>query len=217
MNRFAALALVIVACSQLLYGQNPAATPPQDSVNAAAPRMIGHGAFPVKIIRSLDSSKLKDGDAIEAETLGAIQLRDGRLIPKHSKVIGYVKRSTARSRGDQQSELAIRFDKIKLDKADLRMLGIVQAVFPPPDEYDPRYVNGPIAKESGIGLTGADAKTGSNMDSGSSARAVMTTESTGVQGMKGLDLGRDGSLSSNGKSVKLNAEVRMIVRAAFLE
>jgi hypothetical protein len=39
---------------------------------APAPQGLGHGAFPVIVVRPLDSSKLKPGDVVEFKTTGSI-------------------------------------------------------------------------------------------------------------------------------------------------
>jgi hypothetical protein len=207
MNRVAALALAVVTCSFVLCAQ--------DSAPGPAPHLIGRGNFAVKIIRTLDSSKLKEGDVIEVETLGAFKLRDGRLVPKKSKVAGYVRKSTALSQGDAGSELAISFVTISLSDKPLRVKGIVQAVFPPLDQEDPRVLG--IPPSGGATGLSSDVRAGSNLESDQNGEVVMTTESVGVVGMHNLELEHDGSLKSKGKSVKLGANVRMIVRAAFLE
>jgi hypothetical protein len=167
------------------------------------------------VIRTLDTSKLKQGDAIEAETLGAFKLHDGTLVPKKSKVIGYVTKATARSNGDSQSELAIRFAKINWGDKTVAVQGIVQAVFPRLEDEDPRVLGIP---PSG-GATGAtnEIKTGSNLDSTSHAQVVITPQATGVHGVPNLELGQDGSLSSKGKNVKLGVDIRMIIWATFLQ
>ena len=99
------------------------------------PAAIGHGAFPVKVVKTLDSSKLKEGDNVEVETAGAFKLPDGTLVPKGSKLTGHVTSSKARSKGDSDSQLTVSFDKLNITNGkQLSVKGIVQAVFPPPDE-----------------------------------------------------------------------------------
>jgi hypothetical protein len=214
MNRFAALALAVLTSSLWTYAQDTPSIS-SDPANPAPLHLIGHGAFAVRIICTLDSSKLKEGDVIEVEILSAFKLRDGRLVPKKSRVTGYITKSTARSKGATESELSTTFAKIDLGDKPLQVRGIVQAVFPPPDEEDPSVFG--IPPSGGITGMQNDIKTGSNLDSEKRGRLVMTTESVGVEGMHNLELGQDGSLKSKGKSVKLGVNVRMIVRAAFLE
>src|SRR5579871_147914 len=60
----------ILLSSTLLFGQ---AAPAPAQAGAA----VGHGSFPAKVTKTLDSSKLKDGDAFEVETAETFKLPDG--------------------------------------------------------------------------------------------------------------------------------------------
>jgi hypothetical protein len=176
--------------------------------------VIGNGAFPVKVIRTLDASKLKEGDAIEVETLG---FQTPRRNVGSEKIEGHRLRGKGNGEVERQSqsELVIRFAKINFGDKAVLIQGIVQAVFPRPDDEDPRVFGIP---PSG-GTTGAtnEIKTGSNLASTSHAQVVMTTQSTGVQGVPNLELGQGGWLSSKGKNVNLGVDIRMIIEAAFLQ
>ena len=93
MNRVS-IALLALAAS-LCFGQAVAS-----AQSATTPVATGHGAFPVKVTKTLDSSKLKEGDAVEVETAGSFKLPDGTLVPKGSKLTGHVTAAKARSKGD---------------------------------------------------------------------------------------------------------------------
>src|SRR5579863_3646927 len=82
--------------------------------SASTAAVVGHGAFPVAVMKTLDSSKLKQDDSIEVETAGSFKLPDGTLIPKGSKLEGRVVSSKARSRGDSDSELVLAFNKLDI-------------------------------------------------------------------------------------------------------
>jgi hypothetical protein len=211
MKRLGTVFLVMLAAA-CCRGQNATPDP-----GASPPKVAKHyGSFPAKVVRTLDSSKLRKGDAIEVETAGSFKLSDGTMVPKGSKLVGHVTEAKAVSKGDPQSELAIAFDKLNLVHGkQVAVMGIVQAVFPPSDELDPRITNGPMEKESGIGLSG-DARTGST-DSHSKAQLAENPGSVGVQGIKNLELGKGGLLSSKGKNVKLGTDYRLIVKAVILE
>ena len=222
MNRFGIGFLSILFAASLCFGQ--AATPVQ------AAGAVAHGAFPVKTTKTLDSSKLKQDDAIEVETSGSFKLPDGTLVPKGSKLEGRVVTSKARSKGDSDSELTLAFNKLNIQGGkELAVKGAVQAVYPPADEpMGPNMstagtsaggsahgsaVGGGGVSPGGVGLT--NTKSGADMESSSTSQAVMDMKATGVQGMHDLSLD-NGVFTSKGKNVKLGNGVRMIVRVDIL-
>ena len=213
--RLLVLAPLLVAC----HGQDSIPVPPQSASQTAAARVTGHGAFPVKVTKPLDSSKLKEGDAVEVETAGGFKLPDGTLVPKGSKMAGHVAEAKARSKGDAQSQLAVTFERLNVANGkQLSVKGTVQAVFPPPDEVDPGVANGPtMGRSGGPGYTPPNVKSGANMDSPTRPEPAMDPKSTGVQGIHDLQLEQGGVLSSKGKQVKLGSGVRMIVSIDILE
>jgi hypothetical protein len=220
MKRIGSLALVALGASLMCFGQSEAATPA--STPAGAMKAVGHGAFPVKLIKSLDSSKLKEGDAVEAETAGSFKLPDGTLVPKGSKLAGHVTASKARSKGDPGSQLTVVFDKLNVANGkQLSVKGLVQAVFPPYEEPAPNMAGkasgaaGGGDAEGPVGLI-TDSKSGSNMSSNSKPEPAADPKSTGVHGIHDLELGQDGAFFSGGKHVKLDSGVRMIVRVDIL-
>ena len=216
MNRIGIVVLGTVFAASLCYGQGSTPAPSQ-----AAPAATGHGAFPVKITRTLDSSKLKEGDSVEVETAGSFKLADGTLVPKGSKLTGHITAAKARSKGDSDSQLTVTFDKLNVANGkQLSVKGTVQAVFPPADEPQPEV---PRASTSpgGSGMSGGavgatpdykpmtEIKTGSNTST-NAGEASADPKSVGVHGLDNLQL-NDGVLTSKGKNVKLGGGVRMIV------
>ena len=186
------------------------------------PTAMGHGAFPVKIEKTLDSSKLKEGDSIEVETAGTFKLPDGTLVTRGSKLTGHVVAAKARSKGDSASELTLVFDKLNIAGGkQLTVKATVQGVFPPAEEVDPG-VPGSSTRQGGRGVSGpagsfpapdykpSDIKTGIG-DSKSTAQAAVDPKAMGVQGIDNLQL-ENGVLTSKGKNVKLGGGYRMIVR-----
>ena len=197
MNRISSLVLGLLLAASLCYGQSPTATPSQA---APASRAIAHGAFPVKVTKTLDSSKLKEGDTVELETSGSFKLADGTLVPKGSKLTGHVVSAKARSNGDGESQLNIAFDKVNISNGtQLSIKGVVQAVFPPSDEPDPGVARAESTAAGGgmgggVGLV-PTLKVGSNPDSNANVQPVVDPKSVGVQGMHDLQL-ENGVLSS---------------------
>lgn len=212
MNRISIVVLGALLAASFCYGQDSTSTPAQ-----AAAAAVGHGAFPAKVIRTLDSSKLKEGDTVEVETAGSFKLPDGTLVPKGSKLTGHVTAAKARSKGDTDSQLSVTFDKLSVANGkQLSIKGVVQAVFPPVEEAEPQMAGkatggagGGYGASATVGTVTND-KTGSNMDSSAKPDPASDPKSVGVQGMHGLELS-DGVLSSKGKNVKLSDGVRMIV------
>jgi hypothetical protein len=165
----------------------------------------------------LDSSKLREGDRVEAETAGSFKLRDGTLVPKGTKLAGHVSASKARAKGDADSELTVVFDNLNLANGQqLVVKGSVQAVFPPaPDDANPVVAASTMSKSGGPGYQPSDVKSGSNREVVDNALPYMDSNSVGVQGIHDLQLS-NGVLSSKGKQVKLGNGVRMIVHVDIL-
>jgi len=212
---------ILFATAAVGYGQS--------SSSAGESAAVGHGAFPVKVTKTLDSSKLKEGDAVEVETAGSFKLPDGTLVPKGSKLTGHVTAAKARAKGDSDSQLTVAFDKLDITNGkQLSIKGMVQAVFPPADEpAGPNMatmgtsgggsahgstVGGGGVSSGGIGIT--STKNGAETQS-SSGQVVMDTKAVGVQGMHDLQL-ENGVLTSKGKNVKLGSGVRLVVHADIL-
>jgi hypothetical protein len=218
MVRISSIVLVVLFAAPLCLAQ----AEPQSSLQAAT-TTIGHGSFPVKVTKTLDSSKLKEGDTVELETSGGFKLPDGTLVPKGSKIFGLVTAAKARSKGDSQSQLVIAFDKLNVANGkQLAVKGTVQAVFPPADEPDPG-VPGSSSHQGGPGSVPApdykpttDIKTGIATETTSRVPPASDPKSTGVHGFDNLQL-EDGVLSSKGKNVKLGNGVQLIVRVDILQ
>jgi len=202
---------------------------PTSVVAQASPTEIGHGAFPTKVSKTLDSSKLKEGDAVELETSGSFKLPSGMLIPKGSKLLGRVTTAKARAKGDSESQLLVTFDKLNvLNGKSFSVKGVVQAVFPPADEPDPGIPFSTVAKGGAPMSTGGmsqmptpgyqptDPKSGSNTDSGGHVDYATDPKAVGAHGMHDLSL-EDGVLRSQGKQVKLGNGVRLIVKVEIFE
>ena len=218
MRLCAAVSVNVLFAAALSFGQ-AASTPAQ-----ASPAAVGHGTFPVKVTKTLDSSKLKEDDSIAVETAGSFKLPDGTLVPKGSKLIGHVTAAKARSKGDSDSELTLAFDKLNiLGGKQLALKGMVRAIFPPADESAGPNMStmgtsaggsaggaalGAASQAGGVGITDTHNDT-------PKPQRVMDVKATGVQGMNDLQL-ENGVITSKGKNVKLDGGVRMVVQADIL-
>jgi len=213
MQQFLTVFLGMLFFATLGFGQDSLAAPSRE---AAA---IDHGAFPARVTRTLDSSKLKQDDSIEVETAGSFKLSDGTLVPKGSKMMGRVVTAKARSKGDPDSELTLAFNKLNIQGGKvLALKGVVQALYPSAEEP-----TGPNMSTMGTSAGGAMAgaggdatgltntKTGMDTQAPSTAQPVLDTKAIGVQGMHDLSLVK-GVLTSKGKNVKLGIGVRLVVR-----
>lgn len=224
MNRVGIALFSLFLLATLCVAQTPSA--PAAEASAA----IGHGAFPVKVDKTLDSSKLKENESIEFDTVGSFKLADGTLVPKGSKVIGHVVSAKARSKGDTGSELKLAFDKLNIQGGkQLSLQGKVQAIYPPAEEpMGPNMstmgtsaggsahgstVGGGGVSSGGVGITNSTA--GADAQSGSGPQVTLDTKATGVQGMRDLQL-EDGMVFSKSKNVKLGSGVRIVVQAQIL-
>ena len=214
MHRMCIVVLSAVLAASFCYGQDSTSAPAQ-----TRPAAVDHGAFPVKVIRTLDSSKLKVGDGIEFETAGSFKLPDGTLVPKGSKLEGHLIAAEARSKGDPRSLLTIAFDKLDISNGEsLSIKGTVQAVFPRQEESTP-LMAGKASGAAGGAYSGptvgtvTDDKPRTTVES---SGEIADPKSVGVHGLGNLQL-EDGVLSSQGKNVKLGDGVRLIVRVDILE
>ncbi len=215
MSRLVTLFLAVVIFTSLAVSQDlPAPTPPAE---------IAHGAFAAMIVKTLDSSRLKEDDVVEVETNGSFKLPDGTLVPKGSKLMARVVTAKARSKGDADSELTLAFNKLELQNGrSLSLKGIVQAIYPPAEEEaGPNMAtagtsSGGSARGNGGDATGlTNTKSGMETQSSSSGEAVVDVKAQGAQGIRDLSL-NNGVISSKGKNVKLAHGMRLVVRADIL-
>jgi hypothetical protein len=169
-----------------------------------------HGAIQVVLLRTLESSKLKDGDAVQGKLAAGIKLSDGSIVTKDSLVTGHVEGAKARSKGDPESQLTLRFDKLTAaDGGNFALKGFVQAVFDRLDAGSPERAG--AVGERGPAFAGGSVD-GSNPQVSGRSQYVINTKATGVFGVEDVQLS-NGVLSSKGKQVKLIQGVRLVVAA----
>lgn len=247
--RYMTLLLTILAAG--IFGQaqqsaDPAAGSPQPAARPAAAsaaagnpnpnQQAGGGVIPIELSKSLDAKKLKAGDAVEAKTSTDLHVADGTVIPRGTKVTGQVTEAKAKSKGDAESALGVKFDKVtEKDGKEIPINAIVQAVGQNPMEaVAAADVGGPMGNSAppsqggttsarpgspGTG-TGAPASPSgapqpgynpSSPNQGSPAGTQLTPESTGVVGLHNLQLRSDGVLTSEGKDVKLDSGTQIML------
>jgi hypothetical protein len=126
---------------------------------------------------SLDSKKVKPGDAVNARTVSDLKTNDGRtVLPKDTKIVGHVTQVSARSAGQPESSLGLVFDKAILKSGqEIPLNAAVQAVGAPPASYfdnqapagEPLGGSRPAAPGGGV-QSGSSASRGGSMNGASS-------------------------------------------------
>lgn len=197
----------------------------QDSASAQESEI--RGAFPARLVKTLDSRKLKEGDTVVCQTSATLHSRSGLLIPSETKVIGHVVQTQARGKGAAQSSLEIVFDKIELPGGkEIPMKGVLQAVGPSLDDGGPDTGPGGGLGMGGHGGNAADTATTPGPTNGvagansgvhaltdTRSRPILNAQSQGVLGIKNLEMGKDSILTSTEKEVKLESGTQMLIRA----
>src|SRR6202171_2841387 len=89
---------------------------------------------------SLDSKKVKPGDAVNARTTTDLKSADGRtILPRGTKIIGHVTQASARNAGQPDSSLGLVFDKAILKNGQeipLNAAGVQALGAPPSSAFD---------------------------------------------------------------------------------
>lgn len=235
MNRAAAILLLLIA-SSFGFGPRTAFAQPQAPSASDQPART----LPVELAKSLDSRKLKQGDAVEGRIVDQWRAPDGTIVPPGSKVIGHVTESSARAKGDSQSQLSIAFDQIALKGGrTLPLKASIQAIGPPLN-----FAAAPMPMGGPGGTAGAGAPTGpmggnigvnpngvggtprpnypsSNDPSGNAPNSPsggqqnpqqISPQSTGVIGLHDLQLQQGSILTSDSKQVKLQSGSQILLR-----
>jgi len=90
------------------------------STSASAKQGGEHGSLAggtvlnAELNQSLDSKKSKPGESVTAHTTEAVKADGKVILPKGTKLVGRVTRASARAKGDQDSTLALQFDRAVL-------------------------------------------------------------------------------------------------------
>ena len=221
MNRVVVFAALMLLATTMCLGQDSSAM--QSPAPPAAASAALHGMLAATLAKSIDSKKLKEGDEVDAKTVGMMRTADGVMIPAGSKVVGRVTQSKARSKGDSDSSLGISFEKIQLSGGkELTIKGVLQAVGPNPSES-----SGPDTGAAGAGTmakggAGGSATMASPVSSPGGSMGgqggqqgggrMLNAQSSGVVGIKNLQL-EDSVLTSTGKEVKLDMGSQLLIKA----
>jgi len=193
-------------------GSIPAAQAAMQSSGAQSATTTGgsQGLFTVQLVKALDSKKLKEGDPVEAKLTESITLPSGATVPRGTKLIGHVTAAKARSKNDSESTLGIVFDKIVRPGVEATPIkGVIQAVAPNPN---PELTTG-----SGVGYTDLKqaAAASAAPDGHQGSTQHLNDQSVGVLGIKNMQLGPEGALTSSGKEVKLDSGTQMLINVTM--
>jgi hypothetical protein len=144
-----ALSGILLLAQKEAYGQDASETTPPSGTErrqeTGQPASLTPGTpINVALEQTLDSKKLVAGASVIAKTTEEVK-QDGKVVlPKGSKVLGHVTVSSARSKGDSDSTLALEFDRAELKGGQqMALQASIQAV-----------AAAPAAAESPIGIQG---------------------------------------------------------------
>jgi hypothetical protein len=142
---------------------------------------------------SLDSKKVKPGDAVKARTASDLKSTDGRtILPQGTNIIGHVTQASARSAGQPDSSLGLVFDKANLKSGqEIPLNAVIQAVgAPPSSSIDNQAPAGaPAGPPPGSPAGAAGPRSNGGMGGASSAPAAGRTDDPYPGGVSPSDAG----------------------------
>ena len=185
----------------------------------------------VELTRGLDARKLRVGDPVVARCTRDFSAGDEILIPK-AKLIGHVAEVQQRSKGKVESMLRIAWDKALMpDGREVRLTASIQAILLPAilvDDSDEgpmpgRWANSRPAAASVVRHLSSTAtpRVRSTESTGVAADNALDSKSSGVMGIKGLQLNSTSSshagsvIYSSSQNVRLESGTRLILRVSL--
>lgn len=214
--------------------------------NAMTPSANSGLAVEAELTKSLDARKAKTGDLIIAKCTKEALGRGDFRIPKNAKLIGHVTDVQLRGRGKSDSALSIAFDRaVMKDGREIPFQGIIQAIAAAPTmeadssmmTTDSTSVSTAVPRNNVVsGVNSAVSSTSSAVagtahdlrtQAGATGNAVLPTDAntslnattTGVVGLKGLQLdastdanAQRSVVRSNSDNVRLESGTRLVLR-----
>jgi len=233
MKRVLLLFAVAVASTGLVSAQGSSA--PQQGQESNSAQSV---AVSAELTKTLDAKKLKPGDPVNARITQEMRASDGTLVPAGSAVKGHVVSASAKANGDPQSSIAIAFDNIVLRNGQqLPLQATIQAVGAPPLMSPEQFgagspqptmttpgtanppgtlsPNGPLGGGAPVG--GAPGPGGNFPQSPGNQRNTpnegsLTSQSTGVVGLRNIELQPNSTLTSTAKDLKLDSGTELVLR-----
>lgn len=202
-------------------------------------------AIQAELTKGLDSRKLVEGDAVIAKLSQEYRGKGDLRIPKNAKLFGKVTQVQARGRGQNSSVLAITFDRAQLkDGREIPISAVIQAIAPPTMASESSLetmssVNATQSGRTGAGVLGtvnsavnsSSAATGNvasgltanlpaeNLTASGASNSSFNADSSGVIGLKGLQLDASTSngagtsvIKSSSDNVRLESGTRLVLR-----
>ena len=184
---------------------------------------LGAGtAMNAQLSQTVDSKKAKPGDQVTAQTTDAVKADGKTIVPKGTKLVGHVTRSTARAKGDAESALAVEFDRAILKdgreiplQASIQALAAAQAIAAVGgDELEPAGGVAQSSSASGRGALGGVGSTVGGAASGAASTVPRTT--TGATGAVGSTVSTaTGATAGAGSGLSAAGELTSTSRGVF--
>jgi hypothetical protein len=231
---FAAI-LMMALCEPRAASQTAGPTP-----SASSGQIEPAAAFVAELANSIDSKKIRPGDAVTLRLTMDVLAHGQIAIPRDSRVVGHVTAAAARSRGQPESRVAIAFDHIVFKHGpDLPLHATIRAIgaplhtaFPPtgastdvdlPSPQSTRPNPGPnemraIYIHTTPGTRRPENASGPVEEPGALAKSVgrsLGPTSEGVIGIKGVELTSTAdasSISSAHENFRLRSGTQVILR-----
>jgi hypothetical protein len=235
-----ALAIAFIFSGLASCGAAAQAPPPSETTGSQGSLASGT-TINAELNSSLDSKKVKAGEAVAAHTTEVVKSSDGRtILPRGTKLIGHVTQASARSNGDGEATLALQFDKAELKGGQEMPLNnvMIQALAAPSaaasslgSDTDRTATQGtPSNNPSMSGSRGARPESTpttqpfptANPDGTprgeSNATGPLPANTRGVYGLQGVRLSTAASgngeisiVSSSGKNLRLDGGTRLLL------
>jgi len=142
-------------------------------------------AVNAELNQSLDSKKAKPGDSVTARVTEAVKADGKVILPKGTRLTGHVTRASARAKGDQDSTLALDFDRAVLKNGQeiplavsIQALAVArEATAVGGDDLEGVGAVSATGNNSGRGMVGGVAGTTAGAASGAAATVPRTAQS----------------------------------------
>lgn len=104
---------------------------PEQNASRIAPGSI----IPVRLAKTVDAKKAKQGDEVIGTVPGDLKATSGQVIvPKDTKVVGHITEAQKRSKEQKESQLGIAFDHMQMRNGQAVQIPMsIQAIVAPPN------------------------------------------------------------------------------------